>query len=222
MNIGEKIKTFRLLHKLTQEQLAEMSGLSYISIRKYETGERNPKPDQLLKISDALGISINIFMDFDIRTISDLLSLVFRMDEQIDLQITAEKDSSGFYQPDSIKLSFSNTLVNQKLCMYLSSLDKSAKSDSTSIFAEDLTDLKNLLLDDNTCIAKDVLPSNSSHTHSAATKSAGDSNSVSSSLLTAIPELQELFGDCTASETNLLIKNAQMLKDYIRSISKNL
>lgn len=217
MNIGEKIKTFRLLHKLTQEQLAEMSGLSYISIRKYETGERNPKPDQLLKISDALGISINIFMDFDIRTISDLLSLVFRMDEQIDLQITAEKDSNGFYQPDSIKLSFANTLVNQKLCMYLSALDKNTKSDSTSILAENLTDLKNLLLDDNTCIAKEALSSNDNH--SASTKSASDSSPVSSSLLTAIPELQELFGDCTSSETNLLIKNAQMLKDYIRSIS---
>ena len=221
MNIGEKIKTFRLLHKLTQEQLAEMSGLSYISIRKYETGERNPKPDQLLKISDALGISINIFMDFDIRTISDLLSLVFRMDEQIDLHITAEKDGKGFYQPDSIKLSFANTLVNQKLCTYLSALDKNEKSDSTSNFTEDLTDLKNLLLDDNTCITKEVLPSNTSRTSPVFTKPAGDSNAVSSSLLTAIPELQELFGDCTSSEANLLIKNAKMLKEHIRSISKN-
>ena len=40
------------------------------TIKKYEYGIRNPKPDQLLKIANALGISINLFMDFDIETVS--------------------------------------------------------------------------------------------------------------------------------------------------------
>lgn len=69
-------------HELTQEQLASQSGLSISALQKYESDERKPKPEQLLKISDALGMSINIFMDFDIRTVSDLFSLLFRMEEQ--------------------------------------------------------------------------------------------------------------------------------------------
>ena len=77
MNIGDKIRYFRTSHKLSQDQLSDLSGINISTIRKYETGERNPKPDQLLKIADALGVSINTFLDFDIKTISDLLSLIF-------------------------------------------------------------------------------------------------------------------------------------------------
>ena len=39
-------------------------------------GSRNPKPDQLLKIANALGVSINVFTDFDIETASDVLTLL--------------------------------------------------------------------------------------------------------------------------------------------------
>ena len=85
MTTGEKIRYFRTSHELTQEQLASQSGLSISALQKYESDERKPKPEQLLKISDALGISINIFMDFDIRTVSDLFSLLFRMEEQVQL-----------------------------------------------------------------------------------------------------------------------------------------
>ena len=63
MTTGEKIRYFRTSHELTQEQLASQSGLSISALQKYESDERKPKPEQLLKISDALGISINIFMD---------------------------------------------------------------------------------------------------------------------------------------------------------------
>lgn len=71
------------------KQLA--GGINEITIRKYEAGYRNPKPKQLLKISDALGISINIFMDFDIETISDFLSLIFKIDEQLDMDFMGKK-----------------------------------------------------------------------------------------------------------------------------------
>ena len=35
----------------------------------------------LTKITNALGISTNVFMDFDIETVSDVLSLILKMDE---------------------------------------------------------------------------------------------------------------------------------------------
>lgn len=39
-------------------------------------------------------ISINLFMDFDIETVSDVLSLLFKLDEQVDMNFYAEKDEN--------------------------------------------------------------------------------------------------------------------------------
>ena len=52
--IAEKIKNFRKAKKLSQKELSERSGINLSIIKKYETGYRNPKPDQLIKIANAL------------------------------------------------------------------------------------------------------------------------------------------------------------------------
>ena len=127
MTIGEKIKYFRTLHGFTQDQLIQATGLSISTLQKYESDERKPKPEQLLKISQALGISINVFMDFDIHTVSDLLSLIFKMNEQLDL--------------------------NQKLSTYVAFLNKMADSEKGQ-YTQALQELENQLLDDSTDIQK--------------------------------------------------------------------
>ena len=106
MTTGEKIKYFRNMRGISQDMLGQLSGINPATIKKYEYGIRNPKPDQLLKIANALGISINIFMDFDIETVSDVLSLLFKMDEQTDMHFEAEKDRNGNYIPSTLKISF--------------------------------------------------------------------------------------------------------------------
>lgn len=58
MTIGEKIKKYRLKKKLSQKQLAVMTGMSEPAIRNYELGNRTPSDTQLEKISGALGISL--------------------------------------------------------------------------------------------------------------------------------------------------------------------
>ena len=120
MTTGEKIKYFRNMRGISQETLGQLSGINSATIKKYEYGIRNPKPDQLLKIANALGISINIFMDFDIETVSDVLSLLFKLDDQIDMKFEADKDDEGNFKPATVKLSFKNNLIkariaNQKL-----------------------------------------------------------------------------------------------------------
>lgn len=91
MTVGEKIKYYRNIRGISQEMLGNLSGINPATIKKYEYGIRNPKPDQLLKITNALGISINLFMDFDIETVSDVLSLLFKLDEQVDMKFEVEK-----------------------------------------------------------------------------------------------------------------------------------
>ncbi|MCD7761753.1 MAG: helix-turn-helix domain-containing protein [Lachnospiraceae bacterium] len=233
MNVGEKIKNIRIAHKMTQEQLSEASGISLTSLRKYETNERNPKPEQLLKLSEALGISINVFLDFDIRTVSDLLSLIFRMNEQIDMKITADKYTDGNYKPETVQLAFSSDEVNARLCAYLAAIDKKEELEaskstlSAQTYAQKLesitkqiTDLTNLLLDDNTDISKNAeSPANSDGKDSPAAKKENAPDTASNAFLFATnSDLQDLFFDCTPDEAALLIENAKLLKEYIRKL----
>ncbi|WP_051685589.1 hypothetical protein [Clostridium sp. KNHs205] len=76
---------------------------------------KKPKPDQLLKISNALGISINLFTDFDIETVSDVLSLIFKMDEQVDVGFQGKKNSRGAIDPKTLTLRFNHPQINERL-----------------------------------------------------------------------------------------------------------
>ncbi|MDU2895692.1 MAG: helix-turn-helix transcriptional regulator [Clostridium sp.] len=71
MNIGEKIKDYRKEAGLTQKQLAEKINRKEITIRKYESGEREPRISVLEEICDALDIPIDVFGEelFQIKNI---------------------------------------------------------------------------------------------------------------------------------------------------------
>lgn len=61
-NIGEKIRQFRIDANITQESLAEMSGLSINYISKIERSKNpNISINALISISDALEIDIQSF-----------------------------------------------------------------------------------------------------------------------------------------------------------------
>lgn len=59
MDIGQRIKAARKAIGLTQDQLAQKSGVATITIRQYETGKRQPRIEQLQAIADALNISLD-------------------------------------------------------------------------------------------------------------------------------------------------------------------
>ncbi|EEG47577.1 helix-turn-helix domain-containing protein [Blautia hydrogenotrophica] len=118
MTVGEKIKTFRTIRGISQNMLGELAGIGGTTILKYELGSQNPKPDQLLKIANALGVSINVLTDFDIETASDVLTLLFKMDEQIDMEIDGEKDTDGNLLPDTICIRFKHPEINNRLAKF--------------------------------------------------------------------------------------------------------
>lgn len=53
-----ELRKLRLEKGLTQAELAKKAGVSEISIRKYEDGSRNPKIQTLIKLADALQVSL--------------------------------------------------------------------------------------------------------------------------------------------------------------------
>lgn len=168
MTVGEKIKYYRNIRGISQEMLGNLSGINPATIKKYEYGIRNPKPDQLLKITNALGISINLFMDFDIETVSDVLSLLFKLDEQVDMRFEAEKDENGEFIPSTVKLSFKNATINKKLCTYLKVKqirenlentkekfdDENSYKGTVAEIEENIEEIKNHLVDDNMVVKK--------------------------------------------------------------------
>ena len=62
VTIGNKIKDERKKAKLTQAELANKAGISTMSIRRYESGDRSPSYDTLVKLSDVLGVPISTFL----------------------------------------------------------------------------------------------------------------------------------------------------------------
>lgn len=58
MTTGELIKAARKKAGLTQAQLAEKLGISYVGVSQWENDLRNPKLDTLQRIAAALGVPV--------------------------------------------------------------------------------------------------------------------------------------------------------------------
>lgn len=130
--VGEKIRAYREFRGFNQIQLAELSGINVGTIRKYELGLRNPKPDQLEKIAAALGLNVSMFLDIDITTVGDVLSLLFAIEDSVDLSLTESENQD-------IILSFHNPMMQdffKKWCQFKNVYEKE-KAEILAIEDED-------------------------------------------------------------------------------------
>lgn len=118
MSVSKKIKQYREMRGLSQKMLGELCGINESTIRKYELGLRNPKPDQLIKIADALCVSVNLFMDIKVETDSDVISLILSLDEQVDLEFIGEKDENNRIIPETLALRFTHPSINERLAKW--------------------------------------------------------------------------------------------------------
>ncbi len=64
--IGSRIKELRKQKGMSQEFLAEESGLSSRTIQRVENGETQPAGDSIKRLSSALGVTPNELMDWQI------------------------------------------------------------------------------------------------------------------------------------------------------------
>ncbi|MEE1035230.1 MAG: helix-turn-helix transcriptional regulator [Agathobacter sp.] len=108
MTLGEKIKHHRTMKGLTQKQLGEMTGIHEVSIRKYEANKIAAKREQLEKIADVLGVPLNEFLELKIVTDSDVLPLLFAIDNEFEIEITSDDDMT-------FKMEFKEPMLNHFL-----------------------------------------------------------------------------------------------------------
>ena len=200
MNTGEKIKYFRLARNMTQEQLAQEAEISFSTLRKYEANERNPKYEQLLKIAAALEISVNIFMDFDIESVSDLLSILFKMENQADLEITTTKESAPSLSDDTLFLHFKNKYMYHLSVEDIKDMDIQQQEKA-------LAEIQNRLLDNNSSIHSDNPIST-------------DSKKSVLPLSSADQMWLELSSDCSEEEKEKMLKAATFTKNCLRHSDK--
>lgn len=73
-SIGQKLKTLRKGRKLTQEQAAEMLGITRATISNYEVGRRAPHISELKRIGEFYGVGLDYFGLVPKDEVFDLLS----------------------------------------------------------------------------------------------------------------------------------------------------
>lgn len=62
INMGEKLKSLRIEKKLTQKQVADRIGLAISAVSSYESGNRYPSYDVLIKLAYIFHVSTDYLL----------------------------------------------------------------------------------------------------------------------------------------------------------------
>ena len=62
-SIGEKMKRLRAARNLSQQEVADLMGLSRQYISRWESGERNINGDQLIQYAKIMGVTLDYFSE---------------------------------------------------------------------------------------------------------------------------------------------------------------
>lgn len=120
MTLGERIKYFREQKNITQAQLASITGLHPVSIRKYEVNKMNPQFAQVEIIADALGVSPNALMGLEnsnlrLETVGDFMGILYMLLDTNHLEIVGKRGQDEFLNPSTISLSIKDPLILSEL-----------------------------------------------------------------------------------------------------------
>lgn len=96
-DLGEKIKKLRFERKWSQDKLAEKIGVGRQYISKYETGKIMPNADNLQRLAEIFGVSVDYLLSSETKnlasigikdkTLLNLFAEVEKMDESDQLTI---------------------------------------------------------------------------------------------------------------------------------------
>jgi transcriptional regulator with XRE-family HTH domain len=67
MTFSERLKELRDKNKMSQSKLAELTGLHYTQIGRYEKGKSMPSSDVLSKFAEIFSVSIDYILDGSIE-----------------------------------------------------------------------------------------------------------------------------------------------------------
>lgn len=82
--VGERIRYFRKDRNMTQDKLAELTGIHPVSIRKYETNKMQPQIEQIERIASILDVNVSAIVGYNskpsiVRTVGDLTGVLMML-----------------------------------------------------------------------------------------------------------------------------------------------
>ena len=109
MTTGERIRYFRKQRKLTQVQLAELTGIHPVSIRKYEINLMQPQLEQIERIASALKVNVSAITGLGstalrFETVGDLMGLLMSWHKAGILTIQGIRDEDRTIQMETAHL----------------------------------------------------------------------------------------------------------------------
>lgn len=116
MTIGEKIKYFRVLNKMTQKALGEITGIGEKTIQKYELSIRFPKLAQLEKIAQALGVNRSALLgaedtNFRLETVGDFMKILITLCDSNIISISGKRGEDGILDSKTVSIHFKNSII---------------------------------------------------------------------------------------------------------------
>lgn len=75
MNFGIKLKELRMSQKMTQQQLADRIGVAKSVVSYYESGDRYPSYDVLVRIAHVFHTSTDYLLDVSKENVIDVTGL---------------------------------------------------------------------------------------------------------------------------------------------------
>lgn len=75
MSFAEELQKARTIKGITQEELAEMLGISRQSVSKWERGEGYPEVETLINIAKRLSLSLDDLMNEELKCVTDFESI---------------------------------------------------------------------------------------------------------------------------------------------------
>lgn len=75
MSFGKKIKSLRKQNKLTQQQLADRIGVAKSVVSYYESGDRFPSNDVLIKLARTFHVSTDYLLGIEKKRTLDISDL---------------------------------------------------------------------------------------------------------------------------------------------------
>ena len=130
MSLSQNIKKYRLEKELTQEQLANLLGVSAQAVSKWETSETYPDGALLVPLANALGVSLDVLFDHRINSMADISERLQRLikDTPRDKRFHLVRDlcwqmEKGLFifseQKDFVEKYSPNEICNQKQSSYI-------------------------------------------------------------------------------------------------------
>lgn len=99
MKFSERLRTLRLESKYTQKELAEILGISYQSLQKYERGINKPRLERLEEIAVLFDVSVSYLLgETDVRSPSTLSETIL-----FSKRVKALRINAGYTQAELAK-----------------------------------------------------------------------------------------------------------------------